>query len=223
MIAKLIPAELHLPEPKTARTQGVHVSTLIKSMAQKNGSLKTKMLEELSLVEVGTQEDWWKALPPAARLRIAIGLAWEEWYIPSLAQQGVIDHPGEMEVQKVYMTPDGESIDAIVLDPAGSHFYRKRIHEVKATYKSTKTVGDLSTQWLWNAQMKAYCKGAGCRHTMFHVNFICGDYSFPITPKLLVWDIEYTQLEIDDHWDALMIEKQHLENLDEARKNGEVV
>ena len=81
--------------------------------------------------------------------------------------------------------------------------YRHIVHEVKATYKSTRTVGDLSSQWMWLAQIKAYCKGLDTRHARLHVLFLCGDYTYPIKPVLKVWDIEFTQEEIDANWELL--------------------
>lgn len=111
---------------------------------------------------------------------------------------GVVDHPGEMEVDGIYMSPDGESIATVFMDKAISV-----IHECKATYKSTKTVGDLTKQWMWLAQIMAYCKGANTTTAMLHVLFLCGDYKFPITPQLRCWKIEFTQDEIDTNWELL--------------------
>lgn len=223
MHVTLVPSELRLPEPKAPRSFGVHASTLIRSIAIKNRILKPEFVEEISLVEVG-QDQWWESLTPASRLRIAIGLAWEEWYLPTLADQGVLDHPGEMQVDGIYMTHDGESIDAIVVDKSGTWKWGSgtvidtvwvpSIHEVKGTFKSTKTVGDLSTQWLWLSQTRAYCKGLRTRICYLHVLFLCGDYSFPITPQLRVWRIEYTQAEIDDNWEMLVDEMNHLKQIE---------
>lgn len=77
------------------------------------------------------------------------------------------------------------------------------VHEIKATYKSTKTVGDLSTQWMWLAQIKNYCRAKGTKHAMLHVLFICGDYSRPIKPMLKCWKIEFTQEELDANWELM--------------------
>lgn len=219
MIATLIPTELRLPEPKAPRSFGVHVSTLIKSVALKNKVLKPEHAGELKLIEVGGQDDWWKSLSPANRLRIALGLAWEEWYLPTLADQGVIDHPGEMCVESIYMTHDGESLDCLTLGPAleNGKVWVPVVHEIKCTYKSSKTVGYLATQWMWTAQTKAYCKGLNTRHAYIHVLFPCGDYSFPITPQLKVWHVEYSQAEIDDNWDVLVTEMRHLQELEASQ------
>src|SRR3990167_10988485 len=47
--------------------------------------------------------------------RMCIGLAWEEWYIRTQLPE-VIDHPGEVEVDKIFMTPDGEELTTLIVD-----------------------------------------------------------------------------------------------------------
>lgn len=193
MTAIEIPVSLHLPESKTERSEGIHVSALIRAIATEQGILKPEWAEEVSLVDVRQITD------PVAVLRINIGLAWEAHYIPLVGN--IVDHPGEMQVDGIYMTHDGESVDVIV-SPKGTKVVQF-CDEVKATYKSTRTVGDLSTQWMWVTQCKAYCKGLGTRFARLHVLFLCGDYSYPISPLLKVWNIEFTQEEIDMNWELL--------------------
>ncbi len=190
---------LFLPEPTTPRSSGVHVSSIIRCIATEAGILTPDDAEELSLQDVRSITD------EVAILRISIGLAVEQQYIPQvLSHYGVKDHPGEMLYDGVYMTHDGEDTTVIItLYEGGRYQVTERIHEVKATYKSTKTVGDLRTQWMWLAQIKAYCKAKGVRFAVLHVWFLCGDYKYPISPKRLVWEIEFTQEEIDDNWELL--------------------
>jgi hypothetical protein len=175
----------------------VHVSSIIRCIATELGILKGNIAEDLSLTDVREITD------PVAIIRISIGLAWEQYYIPEVLGPtlNVVDHPGEMEVDGIYMTHDGESVDVIITDFV-SH-WGLIIHEVKATYKSVKTVGDMSQQWMWLTQCKAYCKGRGTRVAMMHVLFLCGDYKFPITPQLRCWQIEFTQEEIDENWELM--------------------
>lgn len=210
------PGPIYLPPPKTPRSKGVHVSSIIRCIATEARILKPEWAEELSLVDVRTITD------RVALLRINIGLAWEEHYIPML--DGVIDHPGEMEVQGVYMTHDGESVDTLVLQPDaeinGQLVYM--CHEVKATYKSTKTVGDLSSQWMWMAQMKAYCKGLGTRFARLHALFLNGDYQYPLSPQLLLYDIEFAQSEIDDNWELLFTYMQHRLAVEAEERSGQI-
>lgn len=197
----LIPSTIQMPAGGAPRSEGVHLSRIIRNIAVENGALKKEWVEDLSLVEVGSrQQEWWDGLDSASQLRMSIGLAWEEWYVNQLGN--VVFHPGEMHVDGIYMTHDGESLDTIV-SPSGPNLHLC-CHEVKATYKSTKTVGNLDGQWLWLAQTKGYCKGL-CTHVAYvHVLFLCGDYKYPITPQLKVWQIIYTPAEIDDNWDLIV-------------------
>jgi hypothetical protein len=116
-------------------------------------------------------------------------------------------HPNEMEVQGIYMTHDGESVDVVWGGDLA-------LHEVKTTYKSTKTVGDLLGQWMWIAQMKGYCKGLHTRVAYLHVLFLCGDYKYPITPQLKCWRVEFTQDEIDDNWEMMIDYVRHRRQMD---------
>lgn len=201
MITSEIPVTLELPESKYPRSPGIHVSGIIRAMAMEYGILEMDELDGLSLT------DYRHITDPIARLRINIGLAWEEHYVPLL--DGVADHPGEMEVAGVYMTHDGESLDVIVTESHNG--MTVVIHEVKATYKSTRTVGDLTSKnnWMWQAQLKAYCKGAGTRIAKMHVLFLCGDYKFPITPTLKCWLVEFSAEEIEENWQLLMDYKKY--------------
>lgn len=194
MIVTEIEVPLFLPPSRVPRSVGVHVSSVIRCIATEQGILKPEWAEELSLSDVRVITD------PVALIRISIGLAWEEWYIPQILGPtlGVADHPGEMEVDGLYATHDGESLSVIITDK----MYLTG-HEVKATYKSTKTVGLLKDQWMWLAQMKAYCRCMRTRFFILHVLFLCGNYKMPITPQLKHWHLEFTQQEVDDNWDLL--------------------
>jgi hypothetical protein len=221
---ELAPVDITLGTPisKYPRSEGIHLSRILRARAVEKGILPATVAGDLSLTELGGNDEWWAGLDTASQLRIAIGLAWEEWYIPHLGD--VTDHPGEMQVDGIFMTHDGESLDVIItpddsidnlpiseqaklyLDGCGKKPGPRTVlalHEVKATYKSTKTVGDLRDQWLWLEQVKGYCKGLGTTIAYVHVLFVCGDYKYPITPQLKCWRIEFTQAEIDKTWEEM--------------------
>lgn len=216
MIVTETPGTLELPRDYT-RSPGVHLSSIIRCLAIDMGILTDEQAEELQLVDVR------HILDPVALLRISIGLAWEDYYIGRvLSQEGVTNHPGEMLADGVYMTPDGESVDVIITEGKcgkegiGSYVEYPivhRIHEIKATYKSTNTVGntadDLQKQWMWMAQLMGYCRAAKTRHAKLHVLFICGDYKMPITPQLKVFDIEFTEVELFNNWTLIQEGKEH--------------
>lgn len=214
MIVELVPTII-IPPAGPPRSEGVHVSRIIRNIAVENGALKPEWVDDLSLIEAGN-DGWWESLDSCSQLRMSIGLAWEEWYINQL--DGVVFHPGEMQVDGIYMTHDGESLDYIIT--GGKQQLALCLHEVKATYKSTKTVGDLQTQWMWLAQTKAYCKGLNTLTAYLHVLFLCGDYTYPMRPVKKIWRITYTQAEIDDNWDLMvsyMLHHQKQEMEDDIR------
>lgn len=207
-----IPIVLTLKPPKTPRSVGIHVSGIIRAIATERGILKPEWAEEISLADVRTITD------QTAILRISIGLAWEEHYISThLEELGVLDHPGELQVDGVYMTHDAESLDDITdVIITDRRRFEVIVHEIKATYKSVNTVGGLTGQsnWMWIAQCLAYCKAVGTRFAKLHALFLCGDYTWPIKPKLKCWLIEFTQEEVDTNWDLLhsyMLERLAIE------------
>ena len=201
MRTTLVPVVLPVPTSRSPRSAGVHASSLIRQIAIQIGKLKLDFVEELGLVDL-SQEDWWNRLDKVAQLRIGMGLAFEEWYIP-LLQHAIVDHPGELCIDGIFMTPDGESIDFVSVT-------EHAIHEVKLTYKSVNTVGDLTGEFMWISQMQAYCRGAGTCVGFLHPLFVCGDYSWPMRPRLgpiegkhYCWRVVFTEEEIERNWQAL--------------------
>lgn len=193
-----VPLTLTLPPSKTPRSAGLHASNVIRYIAAKTGILRTELAEDVSLTDVRSITD------PVAILRICIGLAWEEW----LAQQlpDVLDHPGEMSLDGIYLTHDGESLDHIYTERGPALV--PRVHEYKTTYKSLRSLQssdgwNLESQWMWTTQLKCYCKALSTRHARLYALFLCGDYAPPIRPQFCVWDVEFTQEEIDENWDLI--------------------
>lgn len=188
-----------VPPPGEPRSAGIHLSKVIRAIALESKILDAKWGKDMSLDEVSGEGDgWWDALDRASQVRMAIGLAWEEWYAKQLGE--VAYHPGEMQLDGIFMTHDGESID-FVYGPKGA--IELAVHEIKSTSKSTKTVGNLQSQWMWLAQCKGYAKALGARVVYLHVLFLCGNYKYPITPELHCWRIEFSQAEIDENWELM--------------------
>lgn len=198
MIITEIPVTLTLPSSEIPRSPGQHVSGIIRCMATEMGILKPEWAEELSLVDVREIKD------PTAILRMLIGLSWERYYVQEILapKLGVVHQPGELSYDGVYGSPDGESLSTFLLE--GKNRLESVMHEIKSTYKSVNTVGDVTGEFMWLSQIKAYCKMRGTTHAMLHVLFICGDYKFPIRPIPKMWQLEFTQQEVDDNWSLLM-------------------
>lgn len=198
------PVNLVIPPPLQARSAGVHVSSIIRCIAAETGVLKPEWVEELELVEVTPSM---RFSDPVVAIRVCLGLAWEEWYIPNvLGPEGVIDHPGEYCHDGIYMSPDGEELSTLISDRRVRHRYR--VHEVKATSKSTNTVGEtkesLEAQFIWLAQIKAYCKAMKTTLADLHVLFLYGAYERPfMQPEIKRFRFEFEQYEIDENWELL--------------------
>lgn len=203
------PVKIVIP-PSHGRSVGVHVSSIIRCIAAETGILKPEWItEELSIIEVGpsTQFD-----DPVRALRVSLGLAWEDWYIRTqLVPLGIVDHPDEMHCEGIYMSPDAEELSVIITEKGPRH--KIKIHEIKSTYKSTKTVGEteveLKSQFIWMSQLKSYCKAAKTTLADLHVLFFCGDYSWPQQPDKKRFEIEFTQDEIEDNWQLLKDYRDH--------------
>jgi hypothetical protein len=179
----------------------VHLSGLIRSMAVEHGFLDKQWAEDLKLIEVeGDGAKWWANLAEDSRIRMSIGLAWEQWYLPQVP--GVTHQPGEMSVEGIYMTHDGESLDVVMRERKARHTVA--LHECKVTTKSITTVGDINffnaKNWMWLTQVACYCKGLDTLLAYLHILYLYGDYKKPYRPQLHIWRIEFTQKDIDQTW-----------------------
>lgn len=200
--------DMYIPEGDYPRSPGTHISAVLRSIAGLTGILKKEWVEDLSLTDAREITD----LPSI--LRIVIGLAWEQYYMEKFLPH-VSHQPGEQHLDGIYLTPDGECVDVIITQRRAK--LALILHEVKTTYKSLRHF-DLAAQWLYITQLKAYCKAMDTRFAMMHILFMCGDYSYPIQPQIMCWEIEFTQEEIDQTWEDLVEYARHRERLDAEEK-----
>jgi hypothetical protein len=161
MRAERIEAVVPWTDGGLLRSPGVHVSGLLKAMAIDYGLLNRKWVPEdydlQDITETGeSSSEWWDALDEDSKVRMAIGMAWEQWYLPKLIEKY---QPGELECEGIFLTIDGESRDLVLAD-------EDCVHEVKTTSKSINTTGHIAEpnpkNWMWLMQCKAYCKARGC-------------------------------------------------------------
>jgi hypothetical protein len=191
------PINLQLPFIDNARSSGIHISSVIKCIAIEGDLLKSEDIDDLSLYDTRIITE------PDSILRIWIGCAWEAFYLPRVKDVAV--HPGEYRLDGIYLSPDGESVDCY----ARPLKVMRRIHEVKATYKSIKTVNNLmdpyyaKRNWMWLAQLKSYCLAAETVYAVLHVLFLCGNYRFPIKPQLRKFNIAFEQWELEENWNLM--------------------
>lgn len=194
---------------------------MIRAIALECKILDAKWGEDVGLEEIAGQEsEWWDGLSEDSKIRMAIGMAWEDWYVSQLEE--VAYHPGELFLDGIFMTHDGESISFVYHNAA-----ELAVHEIKTTSKSTRTVGNLQSQWMWLAQLKGYCKALNTRIGYLHVLFLCGDYKYPITPQLgptkgesTIYRVEFTQAEIDDNWELMTEYVRHRRAMERGEDAG---
>lgn len=172
------------------RTPGVHVSDVIRSIAVKIGKLKEYEAEELADIEVRFPAD------AQSTLRIALGLAWENWIASALPW--IEFHFGEVQLEGIFMTPDGIS-DVIGID-RNTHSY---LHEFKLTWKSSKR--DIRDEWYWLSQVMAYLKKMKLRAAVVHIYYVNGNYRGS-GPQRRSYHLVFTQAEIDANWTMIMHE-----------------
>jgi hypothetical protein len=209
-----------LQEPQgLPRSEGIHLSSVIRVIAVQNGALKPEYVESLDLVD-RSSADWWKRLGPVQKARMSIGLAWEAWYVKTQLPH-VVHQPGEMQVEGIYMTHDGESLETVIVESREQTVLA--LHEVKTTSKSINTVGALpenamKSQWMWLSQTKGYLKGLMENYRLtyvppafIHVLFLCGDYSYPISQVPLIYRLQFTEAEVDDNWDIITAYVRHFQ------------
>lgn len=210
MYAERVAAIVPYSSGGLVRSPGVHVSGLIRAMAIDYGILDRKWVPEdfdlLDITEDGTESgEWWASLDEDSQVRMAIGMAWENWYLPRIPS--ITHQPGELYLDGIYLTVDGESRDMLVTQRSRRDLHRVAVHEVKTTSKSINTTGHLAEpnpkNWMWLTQCKAYCKARGTRLLYIHILYLFGDYSYPMRPKLHVWRLEFTEQEIEDAWGLL--------------------
>lgn len=167
------------------RTSGVHLSGVIRYLAQQMG-----------LLTVDDNEVAGAGFPLDARLKMSVGLAWENWLAAQYPE--VMYHPGEIIHEGIIMSPDG-------LHP------NETLYEFKATWKSMKKLlaegyGHKSF-WMWRAQNMGYLEPMGWLKTRQIILYVNGAYQ-GVCPEFVELDVEYTRQEVADNW-ALMQKHKH--------------
>lgn len=173
--------------PKTAdkRSSGVHLSGVNKFVLTKLGYLNPSDLDD--------------EMP----LRMAIGMAWEDWAVglwPDMVWQ-----PGEWERDKVFGTPDGYTD----LPFSSSSPTAGRVEEFKATWKSKFTygtpenlLGEKGRLWMW--QLLGNCYAMNCTFANLHILWINGPYR-PPSPEYWVYEFAFSEKEKKQYWQNIVL------------------
>lgn len=169
------------------RSSGVHLSGIIKAVLQGMGKLD--------------REDLTDEMP----LRMAIGMAWENWVVGLMPKPPEFRwQPGEWEKDGVYGTPDGMSqVDK-----------RLMVEEFKATWKSERTHGEVEEHsileekiWIW--QLMANCHAKKVVYARLHVLWVNGDYR-PPSPKYMRYVVKFEKKELAEFWELVVLRNRQL-------------
>jgi hypothetical protein len=191
-----------VPEHVHVRTPGVHLSGVIKAV------LPPKKWQDLN------DDD----MP----INVCMGVMWEQFVVGLPDMQDMIWQPGEVELDGVYMSPDGvmtvEERKQIStyrpgVDPPEAFASRWReqvedvieLQEFKCTWKSEYTHGkDIlqATAWMW--QLAGYCKAMGLTQARLHVLWVNGGYR-PPRPKYVRYRIGFTEAELKTFWRNVVV------------------
>ena len=122
----------------------------------------------------------------ATRMQFEKGYLWE--VALSTAFGAKASHPKTgLNLDEVFISPDGLSYDR-----KGNMV----VEEYKCTSKSPDT--NPTSMWRWMMQAKGYCKVLGTTKAIFrilHMTFV---------PTYKVWELTFTQAEIDENWAAVV-------------------
>jgi hypothetical protein len=199
-----------------ARSAGMHVSDLLHYMGVRMGHLKESDPQDtiqghkdaLEAYQAGTDGH------SPLLLKIALGLAWEDWYMPQAKaySNAVFEyHPGELWLDGVSGSPDA-------LEYAGG---RVVVHECKLTWDHGSTA--VESKWLWLSQIRAYChmlertSGYTALDARLHVLNVNGFMAAASRrakagqPYGTTYRLEFTPDELTRTWASLMVAKRELE------------
>lgn len=167
--------------PRLSRASGVHLSGVIRHIAIASGLLE-------SITDLDAEE-----MP----LRMAMGMAWEEWAVGLYPD--MIWQPGELSLDGISGNPDGFGV--VQDEPA--------IEEFKLTWKSENTRKNILSEWMWLTQIKGYCRlmesriGIPVRTGRLHVLWVNGDYR-PPSPIYYRYLIGFTDNDINSNWSLML-------------------
>lgn len=159
-----------------ARTEGVHVSAIIKLLSQRygeEGKGKRSSFTEADLDKFAQ-----------------VGRIWERVLAETVFTRPRYERIGEIEKDGVIGSPD--AIDTV--DYA--------LAEYKVTYRSAKRPIETDFREYW-WQQKSYCHMLGMVRTHLYVFYVCGNYSPPV-PCAREYMALFTPAELKENW-AMML------------------
>lgn len=185
--------EIDIRYDSSPRSSGTHLSQILKHIAVKIGVFRDDDDAEEKVSWFGVN-----GFTLAAIMRIALGLAWEDWLSKQLAEllPGFMYHFGEVERDGIIGTPDGFDTDTMT------------VHEFKVTWRGSRK--GVEGCWYWLAQVKAYCHMLGVCKAVLWVYYVNGDYTWS-GPRFVRYDLEFTKEELEGNWRMILGDKNAVE------------
>lgn len=184
-----INSRVNHPAPNHKRSKGIHVSGVLKYIAQ-----------ELNLLK--PDEDRTDEMP----MVIGGGMAFESWIVGLYPK--MIWQPGEVRRDGVAGSPDGTSrLEDVMIKPLFTHL-GPVVEEFKRTYKSSRNRQDITHEWLWMNQIMAYVNmirpaTEGPGFGRLHVEWVNGDYKYPLQPVYLRYLIRFSEGDLKNNWSLI--------------------
>jgi hypothetical protein len=165
-----------IAQPHSTRSAGLHVSDLYNGLYQE--------LEPTRFV-AGSQPNV---------IKMAMGLAWEQYLETQLISQGVqAERPGE------FITPEGIAFSPDLLLING----HTRVGEIKLSYMSNREGIESPKFSKWLVQAKAYCHNLQIPKARFYVLYVNGNYRDNKNPDMHALDIDFSSRELKENWTML--------------------
>jgi hypothetical protein len=188
VIVTPIPHNLDLGHSGPRSSDYLHMSDIYNRMYEKLGKEQEPLPDETK------------------RVLFELGLAWESVLEEALKRRPTfegedIERPGELiGASGIRYNPDLLILKGGVV----------RLGEIKLKWQSSKDWPRERSNRLPSkvdkdvTQMKGYCHELGTTLARYYVFFVNGDWKPPLPHAPLVYDVEFTQAEIDEEWAALM-------------------
>ncbi len=184
--------DVQFPQPlfeeAEPRAPGLHLGQVIESLMAANGLKPTGKFNDIQLAA-------------------EIGLLWERVLGKVMANKYVIMHPPQMQLNGIWMSPDG-----VGPDPEGE--VPLVVEEYKATWQSTRRCP--SENFRYMTQVKSYCWAVGTTVAMMRIFHLMGNYKGS-GPMYRVSRIKFSEQELKDNWQMIV---KHRQKMDKSETNN---
>lgn len=170
-----------------------HVSWIIRELCIKLGHFTTS------------------SMTPEQQTRMELGSVFEDAVVHALAARYA-------ESDEHYTRPGEYKLDGLIGTPDLLNDYQRNsenmwtVIEIKLTWMSARHDPESEKFWRYWVQLMAYCKLVGTHHGQLHVCHINGDYRENRLPIYRVYEVEFTDTELNENWAMLVSNGEVMRN-----------